>query len=63
MAVKTINNRLSALSTVLRYAIDNGATPPPAVRLRCKIDSKTGEIDAVPMEHVEKLVAAATDHR
>jgi hypothetical protein len=33
-APKTINNRLAVLSRLLRYAHENGVTPPPATPLR-----------------------------
>jgi len=63
MAPKTINNRLSALSSLLKYARDNGHVSAPVVRLRCKVAGMSAEVDAVPMAHVEQLLAAATDER
>lgn len=63
LAVKSINNRLSVLSSLLRYAIANGVIAPPRVRLRCKVPGKTGEVRAVPMTDVERVLAVATDER
>lgn len=62
-AAKTVNNRLAVLSSLLRYAAENGAAPPSA--LRCFVDGgdrpNDGEIAAVPDADVERLVAAAAD--
>ncbi len=63
MAVKTINNRLSGLSSLIKYAVTNGVIPPPSPPLQCKIDGQVGEVEAVPMEHVERLLESATDDR
>jgi len=60
---KTINNRLSVLSRLLRYAIENGITAAPRIRLRCKIPSMSSEIVAVALDDVERLLAATTDER
>ena len=55
---KTINNRLSVLSTLLRYAFDLGIAPEP--KLRFHIKATSADVPAVPMDDVRKLVAEAT---
>lgn len=60
-APKTINNRLAVLSRLLRYAHENGVTPPPATPLRFKIAGLAPETVAVPLDDVERLLTAATD--
>lgn len=60
-SVKSINNRLAGLSTLLGYARDNGVIAAPAVRLRCKVAGMSAEVEAVPTAHVEKLLAEASD--
>jgi integrase/recombinase XerC len=62
-SAKSINNRLAGLSSLLRYARDNGVVAAPAVRLRCKVPGMSAEIEAVPMDHVVLLLAVATDAR
>jgi integrase len=52
-SVKTVNNRLAVLSTLIKYV--TGDKP----RLRFKIAGMTGEMSAVPMEDVEKILAIA----
>jgi len=61
MAVKSINNRLSVLSRLLRYAIENGVASPPSVRLRCKIAGLAPETVSVPLDQVKGLLDAAED--
>lgn len=60
MAAKTINNRLSTLSTLLKYARDSGVVTAPSIRLRCKIAGSPSEIVAVALEDVERLLAATS---
>lgn len=60
---KTINNRLSVLSTLLAYAGPKGCKLIPASELSFHIDSMDAEIVAVPREDVTKLIDAATDQR
>lgn len=52
-SVKTVNNRLAVLSTLIKYV--TGDKP----RLRFKIAGMTGEMSAVAMEDVEKILAIA----
>jgi integrase len=52
-SVKTVNNRLAVLSTLIKYV--TGDKP----RLRFKIAGMTGEMSAVAMEDVEKILAVA----
>ncbi len=51
--VKTVNNRLAVLSTLIKYV--TGDKP----RLRFKIAGMAGEMSAVAMEDVEKILAVA----
>lgn len=51
---KTINNRLAVLSSLLRFAADNGLIPRP--RLRMTVSSMAAELVAVPMEDVDQLL-------
>ncbi len=53
MAIKTVNNRLAVLSTLIRYV--TGAKP----KLRFKLQGMPGAIMAVAMADVEKLLAKA----
>jgi integrase len=62
-SIKTINNRLAVLSTLLRYAVRNGVVAAHQPPLSFKIAGMVGEIEAVPMEDVSKLATAATDDR
>jgi integrase len=56
-SVKTVNNRLAVLSSLIRYS--TGEKP----RLRLHLDGMLGELAALPMPDVEKLIDAATDAR
>ena len=51
--MKTVNNRLAVLSTLIKYV--TGDKP----RLRFKIAGMTGEMSAVPMDDVERMLAVA----
>jgi len=53
MKIKTVNNQLAVLSTLIRY------TTGEKSRLRFKLDGPTAEIHAVDLADVEKLLAAA----
>jgi integrase len=53
LTVKTVNNRLAVLSTLLRYA--TGEKP----KLRLNLSGMAGEMNAVVTADVEKLIAAA----
>ncbi len=55
---KTINNRLSVLSTMPRYAHELGIIPEP--KLRFHIKATSADVPAVPMADVRKLVASAS---
>lgn len=57
MAVKTVNNRLAVLSTMIKYVTGEKS------KLRFKLDGMAAEIAAVSMEDVEKLLAACGDDR
>ena len=54
-AIKTVNNRLAVLSSLIRYA--TGARPT----LRLCLDGLPGEITAVPAADVERLLEHATE--
>lgn len=60
-AVKTVNNRLGVLSSLLGYAADNLIIPRPS--LRFTLSGMRGEMVAVSAEDLEKLLAVATDDR
>ncbi len=57
MAIKTVNNQLAVLSTLIKY------TTGEKSKLRFKLDGMAGEISAVATEDVEQLLTAATDQR
>lgn len=57
VAIKTINNRLSVLSSLIKYV--TGERP----RLRFKLSGKGAEIHAVDPADVERLLDACTDDR
>lgn len=61
VSAKTVNNRLTVLSTMLRYAHDLKLIAEPD--LNFKIDTMDSEIVAVPADDVTKLIAACTDDR
>jgi integrase len=56
-STKTINNKLTVLSTMLRYAHALGLIAAP--KIKCHIKSMSPEVIAVPAEDVAKLLAAA----
>src|SRR5690606_24621727 len=62
-SVKTVNNRLGALSSLVRYAVDNGVIPAPSPRLRFKKPGMAAESVAVGREDLEKLLAVAEEPR
>ena len=62
-AFKTVNNRLTVLSTLLRYAGPKGCKLIPESELTCHVKGMSPDIVAVPAPDVDKLSAAATDHR
>ena len=57
MAVKTVNNQLAVLSTLIKYVTGEKS------KLRFKLDGMAGEITAVAIEDVEKLLDACDDER
>lgn len=57
MAVKTVNNQLAVLSTLIKY------TTGEKSKLRFKLDGMAGELTAVATEDVEKLFGACNDAR
>lgn len=58
LSTKTINNKLTVLSTMLRYAHALGLIPAPKVK--CHIKSMSPDIVAVPAQDVARLLAACT---
>ncbi len=54
---KTVNNRLSVLSSLLKYAAEKGIIPEP--RLKLSLGGKPNKVEAVPIELVEKLLECA----
>lgn len=63
VATKTVNNRLTVLSTMLRYAGPSGCKLIPETELRFHVKAMSPDVVAVPIAEVAKLIAAATDHR
>lgn len=63
LAVKTINEKLTVLSTLLSYAGPKGCKLIPASVLSMHVDGMSPEIVAVPAADVARLVAACTDDR
>jgi integrase len=57
MAIKTVNNQLAVLSTLIKY------TTGVKSKLRFKLDGMVGEIHAVATADVEKLLEACDDER
>ncbi len=57
MAVKTVNNRLAVLSTLIKYVKGERS------RLRFKLDGMAGELEALPLAEVETLLSSTTDPR
>jgi integrase len=57
VAVKTINNRLAVLSSLIKYVTGQKS------RLRFKLAGKGAEVHAVDPSDVERLLAACTDDR
>ena len=57
MAVKTVNNRLAVLSTLIKYVKGERS------RLRFKLDGMAGELQALPLAEVETLLSSTTDPR
>ena len=57
MKIKTVNNRLAVLSTLIKYVTGEKS------RLRFKLDGMTGELHAVASVDVERLLDAADDER
>ena len=58
---KTVNNITSVLARILRYAARNQVIAP--VSLEFAISTQEAEVRAVPVEDVEKLLAACSDTR
>lgn len=58
---KGINTTTSVLSSLIGYAVSNKLIADP--ELRYTIKTQDAELEAVPPEDVDKLVAAATDTR
>jgi integrase len=63
VATKTLNNRLSVLATMLRYAGPSGCKLIPETKLRFHVKAMSPDIVAVPIAEVGKLIASATDER
>lgn len=63
VATKTVNNRLTVLSTMLRHAGPSGCKLIPETELRFHVEAMSPDVAAVPIAEVAKLIAAATDHR
>ncbi len=63
LATKTINERLTVLSTLLKYAGPKGCKLIGESTLSLHIDGAESEITAVPADDVAKLIAACTDDR
>ena len=63
VATKTLNNRLTVLSTLLRYAGPSGCKLIPETDLRFHVKAMSPDIVAVPAGDVAKLIAASTDDR
>ncbi len=61
IAVKTINNRLAVVSSLIKYAVANGVISPPKPPLKCKVRGGSPEVASVPADQVEKLLAAPDD--
>lgn len=60
-APKTVNNRLAVLSSLLRYAADNGLCPQPSVQcFVAAIKTSDRDVAAVPEADVERLIAASS---
>jgi len=59
LATKTVNNRLTVLSTMLRYAGPTGCKLIPETLLSFHISSMSAEIVAVPKADVAKLIEKA----
>lgn len=57
MKIKTVNNRLAVLSTLIKYVTGEKS------RLRFKLDGMAGELHAVASADVERLLDAADDDR
>lgn len=57
MKVKTVNNRLAVLSTLIKYRKGERS------KLRFKLDGMDGELTALAVEDAEKLLRATTDDR
>jgi len=60
-SIKTCNNKLAVLSSVLKYAWKNGLIDRPSLSM--KLAGMAAEIHAVPMSDVDKLVSHAKDLR
>lgn len=63
LSTKTVNEKLTVLSTLLRYAGPKGCKLIPECVLSMHIDGMSAEIVAVPAADVAKLIAACTDDR
>ncbi len=62
-AVKTINNKLAVLSTLLGYAVTCRVMPRAEVELEFQVSGAKSEIISVPIADVAKLIAATADDR
>lgn len=62
-AVKTVNNRLAVLSSLVRYAVANKVLVDPGIAFQIAGEVMGKKPPAVPMADVERLIAAATDAR
>jgi integrase len=63
LATKTVNEKLTVLSTLLGYAGPKGCKLIPESVLSMHIDGMAAEIVSVPSADVAKLIAACTDDR
>ncbi len=62
-AVKTINNRLAVLSSLVKYAVSNHVIEDPKIKFSISGESHGARPAAVPMGDVERLLASAPDAR
>ncbi len=62
-AVKTINNRLAVLSSLVKYAAQNGVIAMPRIKFQIGGSVKGGKPAAVSMHDVAQLLAACRDAR
>lgn len=62
-AVKTVNNRLAVLGSLIKYAVANGVIPDPGLEFQIDGGVKGSKPPALPMADVDRLLDAETDER